>query len=72
MNNRIWHRIVTAISVVVALLLFWGARSGRLGERAEEFATEYLIAAICILALRAFLTERGVRRPRYTFEQRKK
>jgi len=63
-NDKWRHRLVTLLSLALALALFAAAWAGWLGPTLQGFATTYLVLAVCILGVRAVLTEVGFRRVR--------
>jgi small-conductance mechanosensitive channel len=69
-DNKAHHRIVTAVSLGFALLLYVAARFGLLGVGLQEYSAAYLLLMLVILGIRAVLTETGVRRRRFAFEKR--
>ena len=56
------QRMVTLFSFAVAIVLFAIMRAGWLGAMLQGFATLYLVLMACIFAVRAVLTEVGIRR----------
>ncbi len=71
LDDKKGHRWVTAGMLVLGLLIYAIAREGWLGVRTAEFAPVSLTVILCIVVIRAILTELGVRRPRYSFWGRK-
>lgn len=69
-NDKAHHRIVTAISLTFAFLLYLLARYGLVGDAMQKYATMYLVIMLIILSIRAVLTETGVRRQRLPFEKK--
>jgi hypothetical protein len=63
-SDKRHHRIVTLISLLVGLSIYFAARFGLFGEGLESFAPYYLAAILLILGVRAVFTELGVRRNR--------
>ena len=64
--------MVTLISLLVGLAIYFACRAGLFGERLESFAPYYLAIMLVILGVRAVLTEWGIRRKRIAFEQKLK
>lgn len=70
MSDKRWHWGVTVISLVLALAIYQATRGGWLGERMADFSTAYLATMLCILGVRAILTEMGIRRARQPDDSR--
>jgi hypothetical protein len=58
-SDKRHHRMVTLISLVVGLAIYFSSRFGLLGERLETFAPYYLVIILVILGVRALLAELG-------------
>ncbi len=67
-NDKNHHRIVTAVSLLVGLFLYFAFRFSWLGEDMARFSTLYLVLMLTVLG-GAVLTELGVRRRRFAFER---